>query len=112
MSEPYVFQGFSKFVDAAAQEHGVEGATRSKIRMGWHAKTIAAALARLPEQAKAHPDSVPEVVGRIREIRDGLAAQLAAVDAAIAEVLHAVAPPEPEPEAKPKRPRQAKTPEA
>lgn len=93
MSEPYVYPGFSKFAAAAAEEHGAEGAIRGKIRMGWHVKTIASSLARLPEQAKTHPDSVPAVVARIREIRDGLAAQLTAVDLAIEEVFGAVAPP-------------------
>lgn len=111
MSEPYVYPGFSKFADAAAEEHGAEGAIRGKIRMGWHAKTIASSLARLPEQAKTHPDSVPAVVARIREIRDGLAAQLTAVDLAIEEVLGAVAPPRTvllKDEPKPKRNRRTK----
>ena len=112
MSEPYVYPGFSKFVAAAAEEHGAEGAIRGKIRMGWHAKTIASSLARLPEQAKTHPDSVPAVVTRIREIRDGLAAQLTAVDLAIEEVLGAVAPPRTvllKDEKQPKRTRRTKT---
>lgn len=111
MNEPYVYPGFSKFADAAAEEHGAEGAIRGKIRMGWHAKTIASSLARLPEQAKTHPDSVPAVVARIREIRDGLAAQLTAVDLAIEEVLGAVAPPRTvalKDEPKPKRSRRTK----
>lgn len=116
MSDPYVYPGFRPFADRAADEHKIPDAERHRVSAGPFVRDIESGLSQLPMQAdrerrKLYPEGTTrDAIGRIRATRDVLAAQLAAVDEAIEEVLGAVAPPrtvllKDEPKPKPKRNR-------
>lgn len=82
----YVFPGITPYIDRAADELGLDNEHKHRARSGWHVKSIADALAQLPDQAAKTPGAVPEVIDRLKSLRAGLAAQLMAVDEAIDEV--------------------------
>lgn len=120
MSE-YAFPGMPGFIERAAAAVGVtDPGVIDRARHGHHIDATALALSQLPRQASAFgPGCVAEVKARLASIRSGLALQLAAIDAATAEVLAAIEPdhepvvkPEPRPELKPRGPRKPAGPEA
>jgi hypothetical protein len=116
MSEDYVYPGLAPFVEAAADRAGVvDPEPRTRARSGWHADAINTALSQLSSQAKdeasgrAPRGTVDEVLRRIDSIRESLAVQAAAIDAAVKEVKDGLpaAKAEPEPAAAKKKARKA-----
>lgn len=90
---PYVFPGITVFFDRAAAAYGAMCPdVLHKSRSGWHVKAIVDAIGQSAgmlervEAGQAPACSVTEAFERIGEIRDGLALQLAAIDAAVADV--------------------------
>lgn len=111
----YVYPGFRPFVDRAAEDRKIPEANRHRVPLGPLFREIDDAVGQLPGMADRErrmlipKGSTQALVDRIKAAREVLAAQLAAVDLAIAEVLGAVAPPratvvknEPKPRTAPK----------
>lgn len=80
---PYVFPGMTPFIADAAEVAGVELHHVGYIRESWHVKRLQDALGQLPQMDADSRATAMEAVGRIRA---GMVAQLAAADAAIADV--------------------------
>lgn len=94
MAVAYTFIGITKFVETAAAELGLTCLEQiHRAKSGWHLKTVVDALSQLPamaENARAgriSADAPAEALKRVKLVRDALAVQLAALDAAIKDVV-------------------------
>lgn len=99
MNTSYVYPGFRPFADKAAEDYEIPEAERHRVSLGPLFREIDDAVSRLPDMADRErrmlvPEgSTKDLVGRVAATREILAAQLAAVDAAVAEVLTAIGHP-------------------
>jgi len=90
---PYVFPGVTQYANDAAKEAGLSDDQRGQVASGWHVKQVVGMLSSLPgivDQINARrvgPEAARDVLDRIASVRAGIAAQLAAVDAAVADVV-------------------------
>lgn len=88
----YHYPGFAPYVDRAADEIGLKDPEmRLRARDGWHAARVTDALSQLVGQARQQEigvfpkGTVKSVLDNIRLVREGLRAQILAIDAAVAE---------------------------